>query len=275
MLRARRRMNVSRAAGIGGLIIVGLAVVATSRAADSTPPAAATPGVAARPTPGWQGKLPLVDAGPFDEKTTVQGKIEVPLEGVWLLIAHPQIAPGKFKTFPQLLKVTTGKNGLEFHLLDVRLPDAMQQAVRDADRHTLVAWEPSEADRKTLAESWSHLPPAKQKAVEEFLFSKIDYTVAAPDRYAEAFPKRSEAMDKVLAGTKVAVRIAEQYKPRDLPIEAHISQLAGRTSLYGVKSVEKDVLKGDTYSGFLAMGAGTPLPYEFAGPFTMYRVASP
>jgi hypothetical protein len=224
--------------------------------------------------PGKSGSpFGLADAGPFAEQTTVQGKITVDLTGVWLLVARAELAPGKFKTFPQLLQITKGKSGPEFHLLDVQFPDQMEQSQSQANK-TLAAWEPSTDTLKLLGKDWSKLPKAKQKTIEEPLYYKIDYLVASPDNYADAFTTRSELTQKVFDGSKVGMKIVEDYKPRELPPDSHVAQLIRRTTFYGVKTEEKDLIKGDITAGFLAAGAGTPLPYQFNGSFAMYRIAS-
>src|SRR2546426_580589 len=73
-------------------------------------------------------------AGPtreYDETTTVAGKVPVDLRGVWLLVAQPEVAKGKFKTFPELLMISQQKDGRpSFHLLDVRLPADMTGEVK-------------------------------------------------------------------------------------------------------------------------------------------------
>jgi hypothetical protein len=262
--------SVSRADGVGA-------------AAAKSPPAAGaqTPQPTAAPTAPAASSLPpakmispdgTVEAGPFQESTTTRGTIDGKLTGVWLLVGNVQIAAGKFKSFVQLLKVTDGKSGPEFHLLDVRLPASVEKSLKESSQNTLTAWVPSAEVLKLLAQEWSKLPPAKTKALDEFLYANIDYVLASPDRYEE-FPKRNDATNKILEGSKFGILIIEDYRPREQAPEARHSQLARRTSYYGVKAVDKESVKGDMYSGFLAVGAGVPLPFEWPGTFTMYKLA--
>jgi hypothetical protein len=213
------------------------------------------------------------EAGPFAESTTVQGKIDVDVKGVWLLVAMAEFAPGKLRTFPQLLKITQGKSGPEFHMLDVQLPDSVQQAVADANR-TLSGWTPSDETRKQLAKNWLSLPKATKKDFSESLYDNIQYLVASPDRYQDAFSQRTDGINKALDGSKFGMKITERYKPRDLPPNSRIIQVMGRTTYYGVKTQEKNLLKGELFVGFLGAASAGPLPYQFNGPFTMYRLAS-
>ena len=70
----------------------------------------------------------------YDETTTVAGKVPVDLRGVWLLVAQPEVAKGKFKTFPELLMISQQKDGRpSVHLLDVRLPADMAGEVKVAN----------------------------------------------------------------------------------------------------------------------------------------------
>ena len=254
-----------------------------AQAANGTPAAAATtpspagpvtgaPGaVAATPLPPGMVPGDIVEQGPIEELTEVFGKIDPKLKGVWLLVASAEVAPGKYKNFPQLLKITEGKSGLEFHILDVRLPDAIQQSFLET-RRSMALWVPSEEARKTLAADWSKLPAAKQKARDEFLFGHIRYVISTPSEYMTAFPKRSEVMEKVLEGSKLALAITEDFQPR--PPRPNGSQVARRTSVYGAREIGKNEIKGDMFTAFLAMGAGSPLPLDFHGTFVMYRIAS-
>jgi hypothetical protein len=265
---------------------------AAGGAAAKDEPAAAAGGPAPQTTPAptasastpvaaAEGMSPdgTVEAGPFEESTAVQGTIEAKLlKGVWLLVANVEITRNKFKNYVQLLKITDGTSGLEVHLLDVRLPESIAKPLKKASQKTLTRWLPSKEMLELLARDWSKLPPAKTKAPDEFLYGRISYTLASSDRYGRAFPKRSEAIDKVLEGSKFGMLIVEDYRPRPRKPGARTSQATRRTSFYGVRSVDKgvldkDLLKGGTFTTFLAMGAAVPLVFQWPGVFTMYRLA--
>jgi hypothetical protein len=243
------------------------------RAAEATTAGPAGTPAAVAGTPALPGPTPgdIVDQGPFEETTTVSGKVGVKLEGVWLLVGSAEVAPGKFQNFPQLLKITAGKSGYEVHLLDVHLPDAIKQSFLET-RKTMAPWVPSEDARKTLGADWSKLPPTKRKARDELVFGQLHYLIATPSDYPHAFPKRSEPIDNALKDSKLAIQIAQDYVPR--PVPPNVSQVIRRTSIYGVRTVDENELKGDMLTTFLATGVDTPGPLDFHGTFVMYRLAS-
>ena len=244
----------------------------TPVAAATTSGRAGTPAAVAG-TPALPGPAPedIVDQGPFAEATTVSGKVDIELKGVWLLVGSAEVAPGKFESFPQLLRITAGKSGYEVHLLDVHLPDAIKQSFLET-RKTMTPWVPSEDARKTLAADWSKLPPTKRKARNELVFGQMHYLIASPADYTHAFLKPSESINNVLKDSKLAIQITEDYVPR--PVPRDVWQVARRTSIYGVRTVDENELKGDMSAAFVATGTGTPLPLDFHGTFVMYRLAS-
>lgn len=216
-----------------------------------------------------------VAAKPLTEATRVVGSVTADLTGVWLMLAYTEIGPGKAKTFPQLLKITKGADGPEIHLVDVRWPPAMKESLREANSRTLKAWAPSAEERAALAKSWATLPKQEQKFLDDFHYAKIEYTLVAPDRYGDTL-KSDELLTKVLAGSKFALKMEEYYYPRDLgELNSRVSQLASRTTIYAFKSSTDTEWKGDQVLGFVAAGAGTPLPLNFSGPFVMQRLAQP
>ncbi len=255
--------------------LLTLAHCRSSRAEDAAAaPPVATPQAEAAATPRPRHTLPPAPVVPFTEDSSQTGKVKADLNGVWLTVVNVPLAPGKFKSFVEILKVTSGKDGPTFHLLDVLLPDDIAAAVKDASKH-FVAWQPDAATLKTLQQNWSKLEPAKMKAMDEFLYSKIHYKVIAPDKYQDEFPRRDEISDKVLkaSGDKFTILIQEEFAPRPLPPESHASQMIARNTIYGVTQVDKDTIKGEALVEFIAAGAGFPLPYKFDSPFVMYRLA--
>jgi hypothetical protein len=229
----------------------------------------------AKPVPTEQVKskpgsrFGVVEAGPFQETTVVRGKVDADLTGVWLLVANLEVVPGKFRNFPQLFKITNGDNGPEFHLLDVKLPEDIDKSVKAAKAER---WPPTAEMRKSLAAQWSKLPLAKEKTINDFLYERVQYELTAPDHYGELVPK-DEKLDKTLADSKFGVRITESYRPRELPKDVAVSQVAQRVSIYGVKKADKETLHGEQLTGFVAVGIAMPLPFTFSGPFVMYRLA--
>jgi hypothetical protein len=246
-----------------------------SAAAPAPAPAGEKSSAAPASGPPYDDPNGTVEAGPFQESTNVRGKIDTKLSGIWLVVARTQIAPGKFKTFPQIIKITQGKDGPQFNLLDVKLPDEVDKAVYDANNMTLAMWTPSPEVREKLSKTWAQLPPHKQKNLHDFLYSKIEYTLIGSDIYGEVFTgaKTNPGLSKVLEGSRFSLQVVENYKPRNLPPDARVSQLIQRRTIYGIKTIEKDLIKGENSLGIVAAGAGSPIPFAFNGPFEMYRLA--
>jgi hypothetical protein len=213
-----------------------------------------------------------VPTGPIAESTSVEGTPDVNLGGVWLLVAQAELVAGKFRNFPQIYKVTGPVGAPKFQLLDVKLPDDVAQSVKDANRK-VAPWTPSPAMLQALRQSWSTLPVVKEKYVDEFLYGKMTYQVVAADQYGKVFAAAGDDLKKVLDGSKVAVKIDEAYRPRDLGPDSRIAQMITRSTSYGVKAVEPEAIKGTQTMSLIAVGASSPIPYVFNGPFVMYRLA--
>ena len=127
---------------------------------------------------------------------------------------------------------------------------------------------------RELKQNWSTLPVLKEKSIEEFLYGKLTYLVVAPDQYAAAFGGTlNDDMKKLLDGSKVAFKVEEAYRPRDLGPDSRIAQMISRTTVYAVKSADADTISGTQTMALIAAGSSAPIPYAFHGPFTMYRLA--
>jgi hypothetical protein len=267
--------GVAPASVIAALLFLGAPAVSGGEADAGTKPDDKPPSHVAKPVPTEQVKskagsrFGVVEAGPFAETTLVRGKVDADLKGVWLLVANLEVAPGKFRNFPQLFKITDGGKGPEFHLLDVKLPENIEKSVQEAKHNR---WQPTEEMRKSLAAQWSKLPLAKEKTINDFMYDRVKYELTAPDHYGELGAK-DEKLDKALGDTKFSVRVTENYRPRELPKDVPVTQLAQRVSIYGVKKADKDMLQGEQLTGFIAVGIATPLPFTFNGPFVMYHLA--
>ncbi len=268
------RVRTATLAAAACVVATSLAASAVDTPAAGTSPAAATPAGASRSaSPRTLRDYGAVPTGPIEEKTTVQGKPETSLAGVWLLVARAEIVPGKFRNFPQIFKITQGTDGVKFQLLDLKLPEDVQQSVSDANRK-VVAWAPTPEMVQELKQNWSTLPVLKEKYIDEFLYGKITYAVVAPDQYAAAFGGTpNDEMKKLLDGTKLAFKVEEAYRPRDLGPDSRIAQMVSRTTVYGVKSADANTIAGTQSMALIAVGASSPIPYAFGGPFTMYRLA--
>ncbi len=255
-------------------IAVVLLLTATAVCAEEAAPApaagAATPAAAASPS----RRVPPAPVVPITESSTQSGKLKADLKGVWLLVVNVPLAPNKFKTFAELFKVTTGADGATFHILDVLLPPEIAASLANANR-SRDPWQPDAAALKTLQESWSKLEPAKMKQIDELLYQQINYTIAAPDKYNDVFPRKDESLDKILKGASdhFTLMVEEKFQPRDLGPNSRTAQVMGRNGIYGATSVEKDKIKGDAMTDFIVAGPGFPMPYKLVSPFVMYRLA--
>ena len=212
----------------------------------------------------------------YTETTTVEGKVPFDLRGAWLLVAHAEVGEGKFKTFPELLKVSTGKDGgLTMHLLDVRLPKEIAQAAKEADRK-LTPWTPTDKDLGALRKQWATLPRATKKDVVagDLVYGEVLFTLAAPDRYDQVFAKRDEKLNGVLAETAFSFQIEERYRAQPQPEGSNIAQVGLRRTIYGVRTTSDTLVEGRQTVGFVAAGPAVPIPFAFSGPFKMYRLAS-
>jgi hypothetical protein len=274
-MRGRTLGTFVSASVIAALLLVGVPSESCGEG-DAAKKADESASGAPKPIPTEQVKAKagsrfgVVEAGPFEESTLVRGKVDADLSGVWLLVANLEVAPGKFRNFPQLLKVTSGDKGPQFHLLDVKWPEDIDKSVKEAKASK---WQPTPEMRKSLAAQWSTLPIAKEKTINDFMYDRVKYELTAPDHYSE-FGAKDEKLDKTLGDSKFGLRITEDYRPRELPKDVPVTQLAQRVTIYGVKTVDKNTLQGEQLTGFVAVGIATPLPFTFNGPFVMYRLAS-
>jgi len=270
MLSVLRRSGSEKSLVSAVVVLLLAATGVPAQEVVPTPPAGVS-----KQAPKVRGtKPPPAPVVPITQTSSQSGSVKADLKGVWLMVVNVPLAPGKFKTFPQLFKVTAGKDGPTFELLDVLLPADIAESVKSANK-SFAAWQPDAAALNTLRQSWSKLEPAKMKAIDELLYQQINYTTVAPDKYGDVFARRDETTDKVLKASAdhFVVMIEEKYQPRDLGENSRAAQLMGRTAVYGATSVEKDKIKGDAFTNFIVAGPGFPMPYKLLSPFVMYRLA--
>jgi hypothetical protein len=227
--------------------------------------------VAVQVTPGRASNI--------NETTKVYGKIPVDLSGTWLLVGHTRMAEGKFRTYPQLLRITRkGDADFTVNLLDVQLPKEMNKAVK-AGNEKLTAWTPSPEEVERLAKEWSKLPPSTDKDKDvmagDVAYAQMNYDIAAPDKFAEAFPKQDDPLKNLLADSGFTIYVVEGYRPLPVPEGKNVGQLIQRKTVYAVRKAGEKVLEGPQLTGFLAAGLTAPLPFSFGGNFSMYRLAGP
>src|SRR5437899_1607618 len=76
-----------------------------------------------------------------------------------------QLPGGKgWKTGLQLVRAARSKEGVQLHLLDVRMPKDIQEPLRAANDQ-FTPWEPSPKQLAALSREWASLPPATDKDV--------------------------------------------------------------------------------------------------------------
>ena len=225
---------------------------------------------------GLPARAATPDYTQYAEHTTVAGKLPVDLRGVWFIVAQPTVTKdGKSKTLPQLIAVSQEGAKLTLHLMDVRLPKGMADAVREANEK-LKPWSPSDADVALLRQQWAKLPPATDKDPKagDLWYAQVEFALAAPERYADAFPRQDDALRGVLAESGFSLQVNESYRPLPVPPGSNIGQLMVRKTIYGVGKASDTRLEGKLVVGFVAATAYNPLPFNFGGSFTMYRLAS-
>ena len=180
----------------------------------------------------------------FEEKTTVEGGVPIDLAGVWFLVAQTHLPEGKYGTFAELLRVSLGNHaGLTMHLLDVSLPKDIDEVVKAANKQ-FTAWTPSAKQLAALAGQWSKLPRAPKKDPNsDRLFGQVLFTVAAPDRFEQVFPKQDEALKNVLTDSVVSLQIVEDYRPLPVPPQPSggVPQFCGKGVVH-VKGVQPQTL---------------------------------
>src|SRR5438128_6817941 len=159
---------------------------------------------------------------------------------------------------------------------DVRLPKQIDQAAKEADRK-LTPWTPTDEDLGALRKQWATLPRATKKDVVagDLVYGEVLFTLAAPERYEQVFPKRDEKLNGVLAETAFSLQIEERYRPLPQPPGSNIAQVGLRKTIYGVRNASDALVEGRQAVGFVAAGPGMPLPFNLGGPFKMYRLATP
>jgi len=212
----------------------------------------------------------------YAESTAVDGKLPVDLRGVWFVVAQPRVTKdGKSKTLPQLIRASQQGLDLTLHVMDVRLPKGIVEAVRAAN-DKLEPWTPSDDDLAMLRQQWSKLPLATNKDPKagDVAYSWVRFQLATPERYADTFPNQDAPLRDLLADSGFALQVDESYRPLPLPPGSNIGQLMMRKTIYGVRSASDTRLEGKLVTGFIAATPLAPIPYNFGGSFTMYRLAS-
>jgi hypothetical protein len=218
-------------------------------------------------------------ASEITETTKVHGTVPVDLTGTWFLVGHAKMNEGKYRNYPQLIRVSReGEAGLTMSLLDVQLPKEMKRAIVAANEKQ-TAWTPSPKQLDALAKGWSKLPPSTDKdkdvMVGDVAYAHVTYEVAVPDTYAEAFPKQDDALKTLLANSGFTIYVVEGFRPLPVPEGKIVGQAIERKTVYGVQNAGDKVLAGPQLTGFLAAGLTSPLGFGFGGNFTMYRLAGP
>jgi len=211
----------------------------------------------------------------YVETTTVDGDIPLDLSGVWLVIADMQLPQEKMNSVPELLTASRKDGaGLTLHILDVRLPAAIDDAIKAATKKS-TRWEPTQKDLGMLSKEWSQLPRPTTRDVKagDVVYGQVDFTLVTPEHYDARFAARKNALSSVLAESAFALEIVERYKPQTLAPGERVAQVMERRSVYGIRKAGDRMIEGKQATGYLAAGPTAPLPLSFSGPFRMYRLS--
>jgi hypothetical protein len=226
----------------------------------------------------WLPAAGAVAANPPDiaQATQVVGKLPVNLAGAWFLYAQAEFPGGKTRALaPELLSGSQKSGGdVALKILDVQLPKSIYEPYQAASRQTK-AWEPTPDDIALLRKQWSKLPPATNKdwRKSEVEYAKVDFTLVAPDKYAETFEGQGSSIGEALSGSLFAFQIHERYRPQKVEPGQNVAQVMERKSIYVVRGANDSLLEGKQFTGYVAAGPGVPIPISFNGPFRLYRLA--
>ena len=227
---------------------------------------------------GWVGLHAAIAAtpSPFPQETRVVGKAPADLGGAWFLYAQAQFTAGKSRALPpQLITATPGgEGGLQMKVLDVQLPKSIYEPYQNGNRQPQ-AWEPTPQDVALLRKEWAKLPPATDKdwRKSEKEYERVEFTVVSPDKYAEAFADQSSEIHQAIDGSPYALVISEHYRPHPVPAGENVAQALLRKTIYVVRKRSDSLVEGKQFTGYVAAGAGVPLPINTSGPFRLYRLA--
>ena len=212
----------------------------------------------------------------FTQATRVQGKVPVDLGGAWFMYPQAEFPGNKMRVLPlQLFQITKRDGAVDFKLLDVKMPSSIDEPYKAGNRQPR-GWEPKPEDIELLRKDWSKLPPAESKdwRASEVVYDRVEFTVAAPDKYTEAFGDLDAGITEALTGSVFALQVLERYKAQPIPPGQNVAQVMQRKTIYVVRNTSDGLIEGKQFTGYIAAGPGTPLPITFVGPFKLYRLAS-
>lgn len=150
------------------------------------------------------------------------------------------------------MSAVTGEKA-DVRILDVVLPFSEKL---DETRKTHKVWQPSEADIKSLAQSWAELPPSDPP-----IFMRGTHRLVAASNFDDAL-----SSDETLKSSKLAL-IADL---EGAPVRGAGSSKS--IDMYGWESVTPQRIEG-TYVTVTMAAAPFPINIEFKGRFVMTRVA--
>jgi hypothetical protein len=248
-----------------GALLLTMSSPTLSRAADqptpnapAQPAANATKPAAASSTPPSDPRqIGIAEQGPFEESTTIQGNIETDLQGIWLLIAYPEIIAGKekYRSFAQLIKVSKGKDGLSSTFSSTSSCRTMSpRHSDDANRKTTPLRRPARDAGRTGQSAT--LPPPRPR-IRVPVRQDHAHGGGAGQVDVRSHPQRNEKVNKAPDGKVQHVDRRGSQAARAAP-DTRISQLMRRTTISRrQRRAEKDVIKGDVSLGFLAAATGS------------------
>jgi hypothetical protein len=202
------------------------------------------------------------DLGPPTSATEVLGTPSLDLRGVWLVVSHGNIAPGRVRNTIEMYDIESDDGGLKVDLVLRELPKPWKDALEVANKQ-LEEWSPSKEQVAELARTLDQLPPIDPKR-----YTRHAAKVVAPDHYADAEIEGALPTD----GSLVALKIQHAFRPR--AANENEAQLMSDDALFVVSKAEPTQLEGDHVRMMLAAGF-LPIPVKLQGPFVMYRLRGP
>jgi hypothetical protein len=202
------------------------------------------------------------DLGPPTSSTEVLGTPSVDLRGVWLVVSHGNIAPGRVRNTVDLYDIESDGGGLKVDLVLRELPKPWKDALEVSNKQ-LEEWGPSKEQVAELARTLDSLPP-----IDPNRYTRHAAKVVAPDHYADADIEGALPTD----GSLVALKMQHAFRPR--PANQNEAQLMSDDVVFVVNKAEPTQLEGEHVRMMLAAGF-LPIPVKLEGPFVMYRLRGP
>jgi hypothetical protein len=184
------------------------------------------------------------------ETTEVLGDVPADMAGRWLVVGRIVLPSGKVRPVAHTWEIRPGEGHLELVVGRSPLPETVAGEI-DAAARAGTGWEPTAADRRTIADAWGKIPPAGDHLAIE---TKIAAAGAFPPELGE---------DEVVKGAALAIVTTEAFTGHE--------RVARTISIYGVRERTPTTLAGTFVTTSLAI-APLPIPITLKGDFRAFRV---